>query len=436
MKRWSVRSFLEIDWRWGKELIKPIGVALERRLEAVNRSEHDFSSLNIVTLHFNGEMEPRDLKGKTDFKGKLYFGHPGDVIYSKIDLRNGAIGIIPEDYEYVTMSSEYPIYKIRQEYALSQYIQLLLRTSFFRDTINSMISGAGGRKRVNPEELESVPVPMLPLSKQHEIVSYWNKLKERIDEKRGEIEVCTEKLGRNLLQKIGLTLRPSVERKGAFSLRWDKIERWDTYFYRDDFVHVEEQLTKYGARQLKELVHFISRPWSKDDFPSGSFKYIEIACVTKEGGIIDSSLVDVGKAPSRATTLIKEGDIIVATTRPYLGAFTIVPKKYDGCVCTSGFAVVREREGAQINKRFLLHFLKSAVGLRQMERRMTGGLYPAITQPELEKVLVPVPPLKVQEEFVNDAEKTLAQISQGREEIASMQMEAQEKIERMIQGLD
>ena len=45
----------------------------------------------------------------------------------------------------------------------------------------------------------------------------------------------------------------------------------------------------------------------------------------------------------------------------------------------------------ELERDYLLLFLKSSAGLRQMERRMTGGLYPAIVQDELEKIRVPIP---------------------------------------------
>jgi type I restriction enzyme S subunit len=54
-------------------------------------------AIRLVTLHFDGEMELRRENAGETFKGRLFVADPGDVIYSKIDVRNGAIGIIPEE---------------------------------------------------------------------------------------------------------------------------------------------------------------------------------------------------------------------------------------------------------------------------------------------------------------------------------------------------
>ncbi|MCV4785333.1 hypothetical protein OFM36_38465, partial [Escherichia coli] len=78
------------------------------------------------------------------------------------------------------------------------------------------------------------------------------------------------------------------------------------------------------------------------------------------------------------TTLVKTGDLIISTTRPYLGAIAIVPEKYNNYICSSGFALATSTKLPHVDIRYVLFFLTSKAGLLQLERRMTGGLYPAI----------------------------------------------------------
>lgn len=145
---WSVTSFRKLVWNWSPNVIKPLTTALERRQEEVNKRETSFDSAPPVTLRFDGSVEKRELGGKTSFKGKLFLAHAGNVIYSKIDVRNGAIGIVPDSLSRVSVTSEFPVYYVREEVATSEYIQLLFKTENFRKRINGMISGASGRKRV------------------------------------------------------------------------------------------------------------------------------------------------------------------------------------------------------------------------------------------------------------------------------------------------
>ena len=90
LSRWSVGSFVQTDWRWPVETIKPLSVVLSRKTVDIDRASAQTGAMRLVTLHFDGEMEPRDASAGGKFKGRLFHADPGDVIYSKIDVRNGS----------------------------------------------------------------------------------------------------------------------------------------------------------------------------------------------------------------------------------------------------------------------------------------------------------------------------------------------------------
>jgi len=128
LHRWSVGSFVETGWRWPAETILPLSAALSRKSADLDRSKTPADSIRLVTLHFDGEMELRDVSAGESFKGRLFLADPGDVIYSKIDVRNGAIGIIPDEFGRVCVSGEYPVYAVDPQIAEARYIKLLFRT--------------------------------------------------------------------------------------------------------------------------------------------------------------------------------------------------------------------------------------------------------------------------------------------------------------------
>ena len=120
LRLWSVGSFVRLGWQWPEEYIQPLSAALCRRVEEVDRRQCSSEDLPLITLHFDGTMEPRGTRGnQKDFKGRLFFAFAGDVVYSKIDVRNGAIGIVPPEMARVAVSSEYPVYKVSLEHRSS-----------------------------------------------------------------------------------------------------------------------------------------------------------------------------------------------------------------------------------------------------------------------------------------------------------------------------
>jgi restriction endonuclease S subunit len=309
-----------------------------------------------------------------------------------------------------------------------------------RSTINavnasSIGSAAVSRNRFKEHDFLVFEMPLPPIHIQQAIVRYWEQVQAKINEANQRVERLKHDSEDSLLHELGIQVLPPTPRKGAFELFWKDLERWDTFFYRKDCADLDEQLSKIKSAPLGQILNFISRGWNAKDFPEGTFEYIEISSVTKDDGIIGSKTVEVRNAPSRATTLLREGDIILSTTRPYLGAFAIVKPEFDGCVCSSGFAVADRLKTDSSDKDFVLLFLKSSAGLRQMERRMTGGLYPAIVQMELEQVLVPLPLLEIQREIVDMISNYRQRITKERKAAAENKAQVIREVEEMILGI-
>lgn len=433
LKRWSVNSFFQTQWQWPETDIAPLGKALERRIEIVDRATTVMDDLKLVTLRFDGSMEARK-KQSDDFKGVLYSAHPDDVIYSRIDVRNGAIGVVPEDFSNVAVSNEFPVYAVRPEIASPAYIHLLVRTPQFLNLINTMISGASGRKRVQAAQLEEIPVPLPSLEIQNAIVKRAHDARRDYDAGLGALETKRAAQETNLFAAAGLAAPLPPQKRRVFALPLEEIERWDMTFFRRDYLELEHQLQKVPHDTLGRVAHFTSRPWKASDFPDSVFRYVEISAVHRQRGIVASREVKVAEAPSRATTLMRAGDLILSTTRPYLGGFALVPPEYDGAVCSSGFALCDQVDESRIDRDFLLAFLQSSIGLRQVERRMTGGLYPAIVQEELEKVPIPLPPLPIQQAIVLRLQNEQSEIEAQRHQLEADLEAARLEIEARLLG--
>lgn len=127
-------------------------------------------------------------------------------------------------------------------------------------------------------------------------------------------------------------------------------------------------------------------------------------------------------APSRARRIVRENDVIMSTVRPYLKAFAIVPKEYDGQICSTGFAVLRCKSGIVIPK-YLLYNLFMDRTIEQCNRLMVGGQYPALNQSHVESLLIPLPPLEEQ--------KKIAQILSKWDEVIEVKKAKKEKLEKM-----
>jgi type I restriction enzyme S subunit len=434
LDRWDPISFRKISWKWPKNIMRPIGSFLRPRKEKVDRVKHPFSDLQPITIHFDGSVDKREVDPNREYTMDLFFARPGDIVVAKIDLKNGAVAIAP-DWKNVVVTGHFAVYEPDRSKVLPEYFHRVIQTGFFKEHLWRNKVGAEGRKEVKLEFFEGQEIPLPSLQTQRAIVEYWQKAQKAVADIGIRYRRLIEEIDREILKKIGLNLKPPTERKGAFAILWGHLERWDTFFYRLDFTDLEDQLSKLRCMRLGDLLNFVSRPWEPHDFPEGIFRYIEISSVTKENGIIGCRNVRIDNAPSRATTLLQTGDIILATTRPYLGAFAIVTPEFSGSVCSSGFAVADRLKTDNADKDYVLLFLKSSAGLRQLERRMTGGLYPAIVQRELEQTLVPVPPLELQRGIVDMVANHRERITKERKAAEENKAQVTRELEEMILGI-
>lgn len=187
----------------------------------------------------------------------------------------------------------------------------------------------------------------------------------------------------------------------GFVIGRKKIEgRFDVNYYKPEYRELLKKLknSPFEIKRLGDIVSLSSERWEKPK--SGTFRYIEINDIdTFSAQIIQAKELNVEDAPSRAQMVVKKDDIIVSTTRPYRGAIALITEEYDGCICSTGFAVIREVK-KEINRKYLLHILHSSIGLKQMEQRMTGGNYPAITSDELLKIWIPIPSIDIQDKII------------------------------------
>lgn len=162
--------------------------------------------------------------------------------------------------------------------------------------------------------------------------------------------------------------------------------RWDI-----DFHLPPELIREYPDEQIVTvadlaLVSNLTRDPSLA--PDESFRYVDIASVDVTSGTITSPQELTGEeAPSRARMVIKAFDVLVSTVRPTRRAVAVVPSDLHNGICSTGFTVLRCREG--INPFFLHFLLRLPSTAEQFRKFATGSSYPAILDSDVLKTAVP-----------------------------------------------
>lgn len=159
----------------------------------------------------------------------------------------------------------------------------------------------------------------------------------------------------------------------------------------------------------------VTLPVSKIDpraDPAREIRYIDISGIDNARNVIgDTKTYRLGDAPSRARQIVRAGDVLFATVRPYLRNIAAVPPEYDQQIASTGFAVLRPAPG--INPAFLFYVATSADFVNALSGLQYGVSYPAVTDDQVRARPMPLPPTREQARIVAKIEELFSELDDG-----------------------
>lgn len=117
--------------------------------------------------------------------------------------------------------------------------------------------------------------------------------------------------------------------------------------------------------------------------PDWIFKYVDVSSVSNSNlKIVNFTEYDGKNAPSRAKKIIKLNDIIFATIRPNLKRIALVPKDFDGQVCSTAFCVLRCKTSLA-DPMYVYQFVSTDKFVKDVSYLQRGSGYPAVLDSDI-----------------------------------------------------
>ena len=386
-----------------------------------------------VRSYGKGVFENRFVKGSTLKMKEYYRAKANHLFWCKVDTKNGAFGVIKSDLADGLGSTNMTFAEIDTNKINVNFLQLLFTSKGVMQYLDSYVTGTTNRKYIRPDQLlNEIKIPLPTLTEQQKIVDAYTTKIQQAEALQTQANNLEEEIEKYFLEQLGIKQFILKERVfGLQTVDYFNLDRWD-FFSTDNSIISGLRKSKYELSTIGKAYDFAKRPFNKNSYKKDTFRYIEIGAIDPNKGILEAKEISTINAPSRATQFVKQGDLILGTTRPYLKKFAIVSDVYDGDVCSSGFSVIAENDNYYLP--FLLQFLKCTYGVEQLKNKMTGGLYPAITEAELKDIKIPLPNREVQVKIMQLIEEKKNNIINNTKSISAIHTDAQQEFEKQIFG--
>ncbi len=281
-------------------------------------------------------------------------------------------------------------------------------------------------KTLNSKSIANLMIPLAPLNELQRIVAKIEELLPYVDRYAAAYEKLEqfnakfpEDMKKSILQyAIQGKLVEQRPEEGTGEELYQQILKEKKRLIKEGKIKKEKPLTEIAEDEIPfdipeswkwVRIGALTYNWGQKT-PDSRFCYIDVGSVNNTSHTLnkENTVVEAKDASSRAKKIVKKGDVIFATIRPYLKNICIIDKNFP-CepIASTAFAVMHCPEGL-LNK-YLYYYLLSPTFMRFANARdkAKGVAYPAIGEKDFFNGIIALPPVAEQKRIVAKLEEIL-----------------------------
>ena len=413
---WSVQYLNDSKIAFSKEYpMMRIEEFLKRNKTAV--TIQDGVKYKRVTIRVrNGGVVPRDeVMGENIGTKKQYMVSEGQFILSKIDARNGAMGIIPAELDGAVVTQDFLPYDIDITKVNPQYFVLVCTTKQFVEFCQSCSSGTTNRQRVDEAQFLNIKVPVPSLVEQNKLVEEYNK--QLLIASDAELSIINKRRDINalLLTELGVKISKDTALRGLTTVAFSSLDRWDIAYLQNTAKYT----ARYKSLRFENCIEYFMKGSNGKSLrmetyksPSKDFHYIGMEHIEKATGRLINVPIVKGAQIKSQTVTVPNGYFIYGKLRPYLNKYWYNNTYWDNLVCSSELFVFKIKEN--INTRFFELVLGSDIVQEQIADLTSGARMPRITEAVFMNIQIPIPPLDIQMKLAEQIDRITEEIKELR----------------------
>lgn len=432
---WSVQYLNDSKIAFSKAYpMMRIGDFLKRNKTAV--AIQDGVKYKRVTIKVrNGGVVLRDeVMGENIGTKKQFLVSEGQFILSKIDARNGAMGIIPTELNGAVVTQDFLPYDIDTTKVNPQYFVLVCTTKQFIAFCQSCSSGTTNRQRVDEAQFLNIKVPVPSLEEQNKLVKAYNDIMVFIKMEEMKAIDIDLKATVNVRNALGVAPYPGhIEKKLVHYINYGTIDSWSV----PQILHAENSpfgKSKFACKKLSDLAFINPKTDMSMLSDTDNMSFIPMEDISDDYGEWIGKRVG-SKSNIKGYTKFQDGDIIWARITPCMqnGKSALLTNLVNGKgYGSTEFHVVRIKSNVVLPQ-YIHTILRHFDVLSDAKKYFTGSAgQQRVPTSYLENLLIPVPPLEVQKQIADEYANGIEQAKQGYIKIYNYKQELKKNFETQI----
>ena len=337
-----------------------------------------------VRLWGNGVIERGRVKGAS-LSGRRFVAHAGQFIVSRIDARNGAMGLVPASLEGALVTNDFPLFTLDTQRIDPAFFGWLCRTPDFVELCRRASEGTTNRVRLKEERFLALDLSLPLLSEQRRIVARIEALAAQVHQAK-----VLRKEEETEIRQMLLAAFWSIARDAP-------------------------------RRSMSETAPLVRRPVTV----TPESLYPELGVRSFGNGTFHKPVLTGLEIGDKRIFRIESGDLIFSNVFAWEGAIAVAKQEDVGRVGSHRF-ITCVPQPTQAIAEFLCFFFLTDEGLELIGKASPGGAGRNRTLgiSALEKILVPVPELADQRWCCS----LLAEVA----ELRSLQEEATKELDALL----
>jgi len=333
-----------------------------------------------------------------------------------------------------------------------EFIHYILK--FFKQNLLDLAPQVA-QKNITIPDLENLQIPLPPLETQQKLVEMMDEAYSLKKEKEQKAKELLDSIDNFVMGELGIKFsslrsthevgevdnhslekstpsgfQPATPQKGnIFGIKLSTLCRFDVEYNLPFYTKLENELKTHTGVQLKTI---LAKPIFSGKRPSGGVGNIKKGIpslggehVNADGSIKSDKLKFVSEefAQKHKNIFVKKNSLLLVKDGATTGKIGKIPGDYPfDAVGINEHVFCLEPDLKKVNLDYLFCVVRTDFIQQMLQREITGGTVTGLTADVVENLILPLPPLPIQQKIADEVEKR-------RSEAFELQAEARQVLE-------